>query len=226
MKSILAAIAATLVNSYSCQAAFVNAWFNEFHYDNADTDSGEFIEVAVPSDFTDLGNLFVTLYDGDNGGAYIANAVSGFTLGSTAGGYTLYYLPFSADGIQNGPDGFALSHSGTLIQFLSYEGTITAVSGVASGNTSVDIGLAESDPGTAVDSSLGLTGSGSSYLDFSWTVFPASATPGALNVGQTIVPVPEPAEWGLICAMGLLSACGLHAWQRRRRAMRQLHVTS
>jgi hypothetical protein len=33
--------------------------------------------------------------------------------------------------------------------------------------------------------------------------------------------VPEPAEWGLICAAGLLGVCGVHAWRERRRALRQ-----
>jgi len=35
-----------------------------------------------------------------------------------------------------------------------------------------------------------------------------------------VTPVPEPAEWGLICVVGLLGVCGLHTWRERRRAWR------
>lgn len=34
-----------------------------------------------------------------------------------------------------------------------------------------------------------------------------------------IAPVPEPAGWGLISAVGLLGICGQHAWRLRRRAV-------
>jgi len=42
-----------------------------------------------------------------------------------------------------------------------------------------------------------------------------------LSFQANIQPVPEPAEWGLICAVGLLGVCGLHTWRERRRAQRQ-----
>jgi hypothetical protein len=50
-----------------------------------------------------------------------------------------------------------------------------------------------------------------------------------LRVGQSwadVTPIPEPAEWGLLCAVGLLGVCGLHAWRERRRASRQLTSVS
>jgi hypothetical protein len=54
-----------------------------------------------------------------------------------------------------------------------------------------------------------------------------SDSAGTSQIDDFIVSViPEPAEWGLICAAGMLGVCGLRAWQQRRRAMRQLHVTS
>jgi hypothetical protein len=42
------------------------------------------------------------------------------------------------------------------------------------------------------------------------------------NIQFDASPVPEPAEWGLICAVGLLGVCGLHTWRERRRSQRQL----
>jgi len=48
----------------------------------------------------------------------------------------------------------------------------------------------------------------------------------ALDNFSIIAAVPEPAEWGLICAVGLLGVCGLHTWRERCRAQRQLEGTS
>jgi DNA/RNA endonuclease G (NUC1) len=57
-------------------------------------------------------------------------------------------LAYPADGIQNGPaDGFALVNpAGTVVEFLSYEGVVTATNGLANGLTSTGIGVSE--PGT------------------------------------------------------------------------------
>ncbi len=84
--------------------------------------------------------------------------------------------------MQNGaPDGVALDNGGTLIQFLSYEGSFMAASGVANGVTSTDIGVSE--PG-AVGESLQLIGSGTTYENFSWTG-PTAASSGLINSGQS-----------------------------------------
>jgi len=50
---------------------------------------------------------------------------------------------------------------------LSFEGTLTAVGGAANGLTSTDIGVSETSS-TPVAHSLRLTGTGSSYTDFTW----------------------------------------------------------
>ncbi len=54
-----------------------------------------------------------------------------------------------------------------MVQFLSYEGTLTAVGGAANGLTSTNIGVSENSS-TPVGHSLQLTGTGSSYTDFTW----------------------------------------------------------
>ncbi|MCK6538755.1 MAG: hypothetical protein L6Q26_01755, partial [Anaerolineales bacterium] len=82
------------------------------------------------------------------------------------------------------PDGLALvDASNTVVQFLSYEGSFTAVGGAANGMTSTDIGISQtgSEP---VGSSLQLTGSGATYGDFTWAATTAN-TFGSPNTGQT-----------------------------------------
>jgi hypothetical protein len=118
--------------------------------------------------------------------------------------------PFPHGAIQNGDaDGLALVDSASaVVQFLSYEGSLTATDGAANGLTSTDIGVAE-ESSTTEGFSLQLIGSGTEYGDFSWTS-PMQNTFGAVNTGQTFVP--EPAT-GFLMLMGLT---GLAAAGRRR----------
>ncbi|WP_412069758.1 CHRD domain-containing protein [Rubrivirga sp. IMCC43871] len=160
----------------------VTAFVNELHYDNASTDEGEFVEIAVPTG-TDIDDLVLTLYNGNGGTAYGTFTGDTFAAGATTGGFTLYSI--GTPGIQNGaPDGLALSLAdGTVLQFLSYEGTFTAADGPASGLTSTDIGVSE-DPAPDAGQSLQLTGAGTVADDFTWTG-PVAQTRGAANAGQT-----------------------------------------
>ncbi|MBC7373778.1 MAG: ExeM/NucH family extracellular endonuclease, partial [Frankiales bacterium] len=71
-----------------------------------------------------------------------------------------------------------------LVQFLSYEGDFTATNGPASGTRSTDIGVKEA--GTEpIGQSLQLTGTGSTYRDFSWSG-PARSSRDSLNSNQTL----------------------------------------
>ncbi|MFH1852070.1 MAG: T9SS type A sorting domain-containing protein [Candidatus Neomarinimicrobiota bacterium] len=163
-----------------------NAWINEIHYDNLSTDANEAIEVAVPSTYTDLVNFSVTLYNGSGGAAYGTKTLDSFTAGNTNNGFTFYYYTYPSNGIQNGaPDGIALSYSGSLIQFLSYEGTLTAVDGAANGVTSIDIGVFQDGTG-ATGLSLQLGGSGNVYSNFTWQS-EDTWTFGTVNNNQTIL---------------------------------------
>ena len=67
---------------------------------------------------------------------------------TTDGDYDYYVWNLPVNGIQNGaPDGVALSQNGTLVEFLSYEGSFAATNGSAAGTTSTDIGVAETGSG-------------------------------------------------------------------------------
>ena len=91
----------------------------------------------------------------------------------------------SRPGIQNGsPDGIALVDAGgSVVQFLSYEGSLTAVGGAADGMTSTDIGVSEASS-SPVGNSLQLGGTGSTATDFTWQASSPN-TFGSVNTGQT-----------------------------------------
>ena len=158
-------------------------FINEIHYDNTSSDVGEGIEVAGLAG-TDLTGWSLVLYNGNGGGSYATYSLSG-VIADQANGYgTVSVL---TPGIQNGsPDGVALvDAAGQVVQFLSYEGTMTATSGPASGMTSTDIGVAE-DPAPAAGFSLQLKGTGSVGDDFVWSAASADSF-GAVNAGQSFL---------------------------------------
>jgi predicted extracellular nuclease len=159
-------------------------FFNEIHYDNGGPpDTGEAIEIAGPT-CTDLTGWSVVLYNGSGGASYNTTALSG-PIPNLGGGFGVVVVNYPSNGIQNGsPDGMALvDDGGNVIQFLSYEGTLTAVGGPANGMLSVDIGVIENGSGPVGDS-LRLTGTGSTYNNFTWATT-APNTFGAFNTGQT-----------------------------------------
>lgn len=156
-------------------------WINEFHYDNSGGDTGEFVEVAGSAG-TNLSGWKVIGYNGNGGGTYKTVNLSGSIANQSNGFGT---ASFSFTSMQNGgSDGIALvNDKGEVVQFLSYEGTLTATNGAASGMTSTSVGVSETSS-TSVGHSLQLSGSGSSYADFIWQN-PASNTSGQPNSGQS-----------------------------------------
>ena len=93
--------------------------------------------------------------------------------------------------------------SGTLVEFISYEGTLTASGGIADGVTSTDIGVAQSSSSTPISSSLTRTDAG-------WIVSDGENTQGLANPGLTFNPIPEP-------SVTFLGGLGLFALLCRRR---------
>ncbi len=152
---------------------------SEIHYDNAGTDVGEAIEIFGPAG-TVLDDWSVVLYNGSNGTEYSTVDLA-TTIPDLGGGLGVITIDYPSNGIQNGsPDGIALvDATGSVVQFISYEGSLTAVDGPASGQESTDIGVAE--PGTTtVGDSLQLVGSGSTRSGYTWAD-PQPNTFGALN---------------------------------------------
>ncbi|MFC1452776.1 hypothetical protein ACFLSJ_05460 [Verrucomicrobiota bacterium] len=166
-------------------AAAQTVWINEIHYDNTGTDQDEGVEIAGPTG-TDLTGFTVEKYNGNDNMSYGNIALSGM-IDDEGGGYGALWFDVPANGLQNGePDGIALvDDTNAVLQFLSYEGTMTAGDGPAAGMASADIGVAELER-SAIGDSLQLTGTGSSYDDFTWTG-PTAHSRGDLNTGQTVI---------------------------------------
>lgn len=161
-----AAATGTILNDDAAPPAG-DVFINEIHYDDAGADAGEAVEIAGPAG-TSLAGWSLVFYNGSNNNTYATIALSG-TFPNQDDGFGTLSFAGPSGGIQNGsPDGIALvNNMGQVIQFLSYEGVITAANGPAVGMTSTDIGVAE-EPAVADGFSLQLVGSGATYEDFHW----------------------------------------------------------
>lgn len=176
-KTVTALIASVLWAGSASAQTFIN----ELHYDNDGTDANERVEIAGPAGAS-LAGWKVVLYNGGDGKSYQTINLSG-TIANQCGGFGT--LSFAATGMQNGaPDGLALLNAGgSVVEFLSYEGSFRATDGAANGLTAVDIGVSE---GTGVTSSQSLQrrGSGNTAAAFTFAA-PATASFGSCNSGQT-----------------------------------------
>jgi 5'-nucleotidase len=151
---------------------------SELHYDNLGTDTGEALEIEAPVGF-DLAGWQIALYNGNGGAVYNTRALTG-----VVGASGVVVSTYPTDGLQNGaPDGVALVRpNGTVEEFLSYEGPLTATGGPAAGTTATDIGVSEASD-TPVGHSL-------QRVDGVWLA-PAPNTFGARNTpGED--PDPDP----------------------------------
>jgi hypothetical protein len=182
------ALSATEVEEIYLLGAGTKVFINELHYDNDNPSADEYegVEIAGPAG-TSLDGWEVYVYNGADGtvdGA--ALDLSGYTIPNQQNGFGTVW--FDRAGIQNGaPDGLALVNGGTVVQFLSYEGTFAATAGPANGMTSVDMGVMEDSPVPDTGNTLQLIGTGKYYEDFMWQD-PAAHTRGAVNTGQTFQP--------------------------------------
>ena len=196
--------------------SFALPFINEFHYDNTGSDVGEFVEIAGVAG-TDLSGWSLSFYNGTNGASYASWSLSG-VLTDQSNGFGAVAMTGSSTIQNGGNDGIALiDNLGQVVQFLSYEGQLTASNGAAKGQISTDIGIAESS-NTHIGYSLQRVGVGVNSEDFSWEV--ATSSFGLINDGQqflsTVISspmntmpstgttspiaqsVPEPSSFGLL----------------------------
>ncbi|MGB7337290.1 MAG: ExeM/NucH family extracellular endonuclease, partial [Phototrophicaceae bacterium] len=162
-------------------------FINEIHYDNISTDVNESIEIMGTAN-ADLSNYSIVLYNGSNNETYGNTINLSGTLTDQCNGYGFSTIVLPANGLQNGsPDGLALveNSTNTVIEFLSYEGTMTAANGPAVGLTSTDIGVTESNSTTPIGFSLQLGGDVVTGVGLAWQA-PQDETPNAINTNQTV----------------------------------------
>ncbi|MEN5117999.1 endonuclease [Luteimonas sp. TWI662] len=180
--------AAWLLALLVAPAAHAEVFVNELHYDNAGADAGEAVEIVATAG-EDLAGYRLWLYNGSNAPnaatTYANVAVPAGQARNCGAAVSIATVTFPRDGLQNGPnDGIALvDAAGSVVQFISYEGTIVAGNGPAAGLSSHNLPVSES-ASAPVGTSLQLTGSGATAGDFDWAPS-ASQTFGACNTGQT-----------------------------------------
>jgi len=182
-RDVLAPMAATTAahGDVISAAAVPSVYISEIHYDNVGTDADESIEINGPAG-TDLTGWQVVLYNGNGGTTYNTQTLSG-TIPATCGTRGVIVVTYAVNGVQNGgtaatpeADGVALvDKNGTVVEFLSYESTMTATNGPAVGLTSTNIGVSETGSEQAGQS---LQRSASDV----WTG-PLTSTFGACNAG-------------------------------------------
>jgi hypothetical protein len=186
-KNILLSLGVVAATSTNASTVFIN----EFHYDNTGSDINEGVEIIGIAG-TNLSNWSLQSYNGGSGTVYKTTSLDG-SLSNQQNGYGV--LSFAVSGLQNGPaDALALvNNNNQLIEFISYEGTVLAQDGVAAGQTSVNVGVAQAT-NTDIGLSIQRIGAGSINSEFSWTLDNASF--GSVNTGQILsaaVPLPAPA---------------------------------
>lgn len=175
----------------------MTAFISEIHYDNVGSDEGQMVEVAYGNQM-DMSGYKVVLYRGTTGLMYDTQSLQAFAIGESRNGLT--FASRKVASFQNGVDGVALiDENDNVVEFISYEGIMTAQDGFAQGMVSVEMGASQSgqDP---KGWTLQKSGTGCLAEEFEWGVN-AQGTPGDINAGMTITcfpdgaAVPAPAPW-------------------------------
>jgi hypothetical protein len=171
--------------------------------------SGGFIEVALALDHgiipvVPLDSLSVVIYEGGVANLSLPLDLSASAAhrwqqgGGTVGIILFYYVNLPPNELPTVPFSMALvysSQSGVItttqvLQYVSYGQAHTATNGPAQGLTPVDTGLTsllQADVMQFSHTSVGLTGIGDRYSDFTWVIFHGNEySRGSLNHGQQL----------------------------------------
>ncbi|CAM9354020.1 unnamed protein product [Ascophyllum nodosum] len=181
IKTLFAALSLGLVS------AAETVFLCEVHYDNFGPDAGEAVEICGTSgvDMSDWRVVFYTGNSSSSGGRQYGSMNLSGTIDDEGNGYGA--LGFVRSVIQHGSNdviGLVLVNANSeVVQFLSYNGTMTATDGIATGLTSTDAGVSESSL-TPIGTSLQLTGSGIAYEDFVWQAG-ITASFGSINANMS-----------------------------------------
>ena len=187
MSLATAGFVSPLLSAPALAAAPTTPYISELHYDNAGADVGEFVEVTLPPGTSSEG-LSVELYNGSGGGRYGSASLPPLTAAADSPAAVVVEYP----GLQNGsPDGVALVGPEGVLEFLSYEGAVTATDNQAEGMTSRDIGVSE-----AGTEPVGLSLSRRYDPAAGALVWrsPAASSKGTPNPSLTTPETPEPGE--------------------------------
>jgi uncharacterized protein len=185
--TLAASVAVVGLPAFAQAAPEAGPFISEINYDPPGTDADEFVEVQIPAG-TSSADLSVVLYNGSNGQSY-----GTFTLPAvTAPTGSPAVAVVATAGLQNGsPDGVALVRGATVLEFLSYEGTMTASNGPAAGRTSADVAVGQDGSQAA---GWTLQRSYDSATDARVWTGPIAGSKGAVNATITAEPEPEPTD--------------------------------
>lgn len=165
-------------------------FINEFHYDDARTNVGEFIEIVGPAG-TNLEGYRLSLISGENGLEYLSVDLDGI-IQNENDGYGFKLINFDNQ-LRNGGteedlgygDGIALiDASGICIELLSYEGPVQPLEGSCKQYYSTEISVSEGNANEP--RSIQKIGEGTKSSDFTWV---ANTVPskGYINQNQDIM---------------------------------------
>lgn len=158
-------------------------FISEIHYDNIGVDIDEAVEITGTAGL-DLTGYKVVFYNGSDSEMYNTSPILNLSSSIPNESNGFGSVEFTKSGIQNGiADGMALvDPNNVVLEFLSYEGILTAANGPAEDSTSVNIGVSQSNSSTDVGSSMELIADANG--NWAWqSIDDGTNTFGSLNSG-------------------------------------------